>query len=231
YNLALRMTGNEQDAKDVVQESLLSAYLHLEQFERRADLRTWLNRILMNRALDHLRGLRRIINQALAFVSLSSYTMMRNIMRVASQQPASYTLIVGAVAIQVVTGAAMGMRNVRAGAFARNLQAVSGWYLAAFLLTHVFSGLLSSQPQAAATVAPSVNQFNLLAGPRSAAQLPYLLLGVSAFLFHVGIYARLAALAYLAEASVRRLSYAAMFVGTTVVVTVGLALCGIHVIR
>jgi RNA polymerase sigma-70 factor (ECF subfamily) len=59
YNLAFRITGNEQDAKDVVQESLLNAYLHLDQFERRADLRTWLNRILVNCALDHLRGLRR----------------------------------------------------------------------------------------------------------------------------------------------------------------------------
>ena len=152
-------------------------------------------------------------------------------MRVASQQPAMYSLIVGAVAIQIATGAAMGMKRVRAGALARNLQAVSGWYLAAFLLTHVFSALLFSHPQAATSVAPSVNQFDLLAGPRSTAQLPYLLLGVAAFLFHVGMYARLAALAYLAEASVRRLSYAAMFVGTTVVLTVGLALCGIHLIR
>ena len=59
YNLALRITGNEQDAKDVIQESLLNAYLHLEQFERRADLRTWLNRIVVNCALDHLRSLRR----------------------------------------------------------------------------------------------------------------------------------------------------------------------------
>ena len=30
YNLALRITGNEEDAKDVVQESLLNAYLHLD---------------------------------------------------------------------------------------------------------------------------------------------------------------------------------------------------------
>jgi RNA polymerase sigma-70 factor, ECF subfamily len=59
YNLALRLTGNEQDAKDVVQDSLLNAYLRLEQFEGRADLRTWLNRILVNCALDHLRSLRR----------------------------------------------------------------------------------------------------------------------------------------------------------------------------
>ena len=59
YNLALRMTGNEQDAKDVVQDCLLNAYLHLEGFEGRADLRTWLNRILVNCALDHLRARRR----------------------------------------------------------------------------------------------------------------------------------------------------------------------------
>lgn len=59
YNLALRITGNEQDAQDVIQESLLSAYLRLDQFEGRADLRTWLHRILVNCALDHLRALRR----------------------------------------------------------------------------------------------------------------------------------------------------------------------------
>jgi len=74
-------------------------------------------------------------------------------------------------------------------------------------------------------------QFDLLASARSTAQLPYLLLGVSAFLFHIGLYGRLAALAHLAESSVRRLSYAAMFAATTVVVAVGLALCGIHLVR
>lgn len=172
-----------------------------------------------------------VVNQALAFVSVPAYTAMRGVMRVASQQPATYALIVAAVAIQIVTGAAIGMKNVRAGAVARNLQAVSGWYLAAFLLIHVFSGLLLSQPQAATSAAAAVNQLNLLATPRAAASLPFLLLGVAAFLFHVGVYARLAALTYLAEASVRRLSYAGAFVGTTVVVTVGLALCGVHVIR
>jgi succinate dehydrogenase/fumarate reductase cytochrome b subunit len=122
----------------------------------------------------------------------------------------------------------MGMQRVRAGAVARNLQAVSGWCLAAFLLVHVFSGLLIRQPQAATAVAPTAVQFNLLATPRAAATLPFLLLGVTAFLFHVGVYARLAAVAYLAETSVRRLSYAGIVVATTLVVTVGLSLCGIH---
>jgi succinate dehydrogenase/fumarate reductase cytochrome b subunit len=168
-----------------------------------------------------------IVNQALAFVSLPAYTAMRSVMRVASQQPVSYTIMVAAVAIQIASGGAMGLKKVRAGAVARNLQAVSGWCLAAFLLAHVFSGLIFSPPPAAT----SFNQFDLLATARSTAQLPFLLLGVAAFLFHVGVYARLAALAYLAEASVRRLSYAGVFVATTVVVTVGLSLCGIRLIR
>jgi len=172
-----------------------------------------------------------VVNQALAFISLPAYTSMRSVMRVASHQPALYTVIVASVAIQIATGAAIGMKNVRAGALARNLQTVSGWYLAAFLLIHVFSGLLVSQPQAATTTATAVTQLNLLASPRATASLPFLLLGVAAFLFHVGVYARLAALAYLAEASVRRLSYAGAFVGATVVVTVGLALFGIHLVR
>jgi RNA polymerase sigma-70 factor (ECF subfamily) len=59
YNVALRLTGNEQDANDVVQDSLLDAFLHLDRFEGRADLRTWLHRILVNCALDHLRSRRR----------------------------------------------------------------------------------------------------------------------------------------------------------------------------
>lgn len=170
-----------------------------------------------------------IVNQALAFVSVPAYTAMRSVMQVASRDPVLYTLVASAVAIQIATGVGMGLKRVRAGAVARNLQAVTGWCLAAFLLVHVFSSFLFSPLPA--TAAPPFNQFDLLASPRGTAQLPYLLLGVAAFLFHVGVYARLSALTWLAEASVRRLSYAAMFVGTTVVVTVGLALCGIRLIR
>jgi succinate dehydrogenase/fumarate reductase cytochrome b subunit len=171
-------------------------------------------------------------NQVFGFVSLSSYAATMNILRAAYQQPIVESILMASVAIQIATGAAMGMKKVRAGALTENLQVVSGWYLALFLLTHVFAGLLlygRQVPAPAATIAAT--QFNLLASARGTAQLPFLLLGAAAFLFHVGAYARLTALAFLAEAWVRRLSYAAAFVGTTVVVTVGLALCGIHLIR
>jgi succinate dehydrogenase/fumarate reductase cytochrome b subunit len=171
-------------------------------------------------------------NQVFGFVSLSAYATTLNILRVGYHQPVIESLLLASAAIQIATGAAMGVRKVRGGALTENLKAITGWYLAVFLMTHVFLGLLLSPHQTPAPAAAiAASQFNLLASARGAAQLPFLLLGVVAFLFHVGAYARLTALAFLAEATVRRLSYAAMFVGTTVVVTVGLALCGIHLIR
>jgi succinate dehydrogenase/fumarate reductase cytochrome b subunit len=170
-----------------------------------------------------------IVNQSVAFVSVESYAAMRSVMRLASQQSISYTVIVTAVAMQIVTGAAMGMKRIGTGALARNLQAVSGWYLAVFLLAHVFAGFLLTRPAGVPPVAASIEPPYLLANGRSVAQLPYYLLGVAAFLLHVGLYARLASLAWLAESSMRRLSYAAAIAGAMVVATVGLSLCGIHI--
>jgi RNA polymerase sigma-70 factor (ECF subfamily) len=55
FQLAFRMTGNEQDAEDVVQESFLRAYRQLGRFEARANFGTWLHRIVANCAVDLLR--------------------------------------------------------------------------------------------------------------------------------------------------------------------------------
>ena len=59
FRLAYRMTGNEHDAEDVVQETFLRAYRRLPQFENRASLSTWLHRITVNCALDLLRSRQR----------------------------------------------------------------------------------------------------------------------------------------------------------------------------
>ena len=56
FRLAFRMTGNEQDAEDVVQESLLRAYRQLGRFESRANFGTWLYRITANCAVDLMRS-------------------------------------------------------------------------------------------------------------------------------------------------------------------------------
>jgi RNA polymerase sigma-70 factor (ECF subfamily) len=55
FRLAFRMTGNEQDAEDVVQESFLRAYRQLGRFESRANFGTWLYRIVANCSVDAMR--------------------------------------------------------------------------------------------------------------------------------------------------------------------------------
>jgi len=50
-----RIVGSVQDAEDLVQETLLAAWRSLDDFERRASLRSWLYRIATNRCLNHLR--------------------------------------------------------------------------------------------------------------------------------------------------------------------------------
>jgi RNA polymerase sigma factor (sigma-70 family) len=51
YLYALRMMGNPEDAEDVLQSSLLQAFLHLPQFEGKSSFSTWITRIAINEAL------------------------------------------------------------------------------------------------------------------------------------------------------------------------------------
>lgn len=55
FGLAFRMTGNEEDAEDVVQETFLKAYRGLARFEGTSEVSTWLHRIAANCAVDLLR--------------------------------------------------------------------------------------------------------------------------------------------------------------------------------
>lgn len=57
--VARRITRNEEDARDVVQASYLSAFRGLDQFEGACQLATWLHRIVVNTALMRLRSQRR----------------------------------------------------------------------------------------------------------------------------------------------------------------------------
>ena len=56
FRLAYRLTGNERDAEDVVQESFIRAYRQLSRFEARSNFATWLHRIVVNCAMDSLRA-------------------------------------------------------------------------------------------------------------------------------------------------------------------------------
>ena len=55
YRLAIRMLNNSQDAEDILQETFLKAYRHLNSFDGRSSVSTWLYRIATNEALMFLR--------------------------------------------------------------------------------------------------------------------------------------------------------------------------------
>jgi RNA polymerase sigma-70 factor (ECF subfamily) len=52
---ALRITQKHEDAEDAVQDSFLSAFLHIKNFDGRSSLSTWLTRIAINSSLMILR--------------------------------------------------------------------------------------------------------------------------------------------------------------------------------
>lgn len=55
YRSAYRLLSNSADAEDAVQDALLSAYIHLDQFKGRAQMATWLSSIVLNCARMQLR--------------------------------------------------------------------------------------------------------------------------------------------------------------------------------
>jgi RNA polymerase sigma-70 factor (ECF subfamily) len=55
FRLAYRMTGNEQDAEDAVQETFLRAFKQLRHFDGRSSFSTWLYRVCTNCTIDSMR--------------------------------------------------------------------------------------------------------------------------------------------------------------------------------
>jgi RNA polymerase sigma-70 factor (ECF subfamily) len=65
HRMAFRKLGNAVDAEDAVQEALLSAYKHLDQFNGGAQMSTWLTTIVINAARMQLRRRSRHVHLSL----------------------------------------------------------------------------------------------------------------------------------------------------------------------
>src|SRR5215468_3702240 len=55
FRLAMHVTQNREDAEDVLQETFMKAYEHLDQFKGDSKFYTWIVRIAVNQALMKLR--------------------------------------------------------------------------------------------------------------------------------------------------------------------------------
>jgi RNA polymerase sigma-70 factor (ECF subfamily) len=55
FNYALRMTGSQDDASDLVQETYLKAYRFWDKYEKGTNIRAWLFRILRNSYINRYR--------------------------------------------------------------------------------------------------------------------------------------------------------------------------------
>jgi RNA polymerase sigma-70 factor (ECF subfamily) len=55
YNVCRRITNNEDDAQDVLQDVFLKAFQNLGQFEGKSTFGAWLKRIAVNESIAHLR--------------------------------------------------------------------------------------------------------------------------------------------------------------------------------
>ena len=55
YNIAYRVMGNEEDAKDMAQEALLKVFKSLKNFKGQSAFSTWLYKVVTNVCLDELR--------------------------------------------------------------------------------------------------------------------------------------------------------------------------------
>lgn len=78
--MAFRSLGNAADAEDAVQDALLSAYKHRDQFKGRAQLRTWVTAIVVNSARMQLRRRSRVPHLSLNQEAGEAETSLLNLL-------------------------------------------------------------------------------------------------------------------------------------------------------
>jgi RNA polymerase sigma-70 factor (ECF subfamily) len=81
FHLAYRMMNNRQEAEDVVQESFLRVYKHLDRYDENQKFSTWIYRIATNLCIDRLRKRRPVYSldaENADHEGLDGYAMLPN---------------------------------------------------------------------------------------------------------------------------------------------------------
>ena len=124
FRLAFRMTRNEHDAEDVVQETFLRAYRSLDRFEERAHFGSWIYRITANCAYDNLRA--RVRRQEMSEPMATADASDGPLADLPSGEPAPDRLVFGGEVRRRVALAMRRMSALEKSAFTlRHLQGMS----------------------------------------------------------------------------------------------------------
>ncbi len=59
FNTALRITGDENEAEDVLQDAFVSAFQNLKSYREDASFGAWLKRIVINKALNQVQRIKK----------------------------------------------------------------------------------------------------------------------------------------------------------------------------
>ncbi len=85
--LAYSMVGNVDDAQDVYQEALISAYRSLPKFKMKSNFFTWLYRIAVNKAINFKRNKMRYPVEAITFENSDSFGYEQSLRTTSSENP------------------------------------------------------------------------------------------------------------------------------------------------
>src|ERR1700730_16090918 len=103
FRLAFRMTGNQSDSEDVVQETFMRAYKQLHRWEARSSFSTWLYRIAANYSLDLVRSRKRHGEGPMTESSAAGEDAPRMIHPLPSLSPGPERLLMSSEVQQTVT--------------------------------------------------------------------------------------------------------------------------------
>jgi hypothetical protein len=178
-------------------------------------------------------ALAHVFNHSLAIISLGMHTAVLHVLRLVYRQDVGQTILIAAVGVQVCTGLTMVWKYfLRRAAPVRNLQLVSGLYLAVFLVTHLIT-VFTTRKSGIDTdfVWASHAPAGLLSGISFVPLLPRYSLAVLAVFVHLACQARWNLSRVMSESAARRASYSVMALGGAVTVVISLAACGVHLVK
>jgi hypothetical protein len=174
-----------------------------------------------------------VFNHTLAIVSLQTHTAVLGVLRLVYRERVGETILIAAVAVQVLTGLTMVWKSyLRRANPMRNLQLLSGLYLVSFLIIHVMAAFTARARGtdtnfAWASSAPA----GLLGRMNSVAQLPRYSLAIVAVFIHLASQARWNLARFVSSAAARRVSYGVMALGGAAAAVIALAACGVHLAK